>query len=140
MASATASAVMLTRRRTVAEGVRMCTGRAAPSRIGPMVTPPPEAVFNRLNEMFAASSEGMMSRFASVVRRESGNSLSRIAFDNAEIDDHYLTFMVRLPVYPEDVRALMDRLDRVSDPFDAQFTTVSGSVLVTTDFQPVSVA
>src|SRR5207248_2026455 len=61
-------------------------------------------------------------------------------YDDPEIDDHYLTFMVRLPVYPEDVRALMDRLDRVSDPFDAQFTTVSGSVLVTTDFQPVSVA
>ncbi len=38
LASATASAVMLTMRRTVAEGVRMCTGRAAPSRIGPMVT------------------------------------------------------------------------------------------------------
>ena len=41
LASATASAVMLTMRRTVADGVRMCTGRAAPSRIGPMVTPPP---------------------------------------------------------------------------------------------------
>ena len=32
---------MLTMRRTVADGVRMCTGFAQPSRIGPIVTPPP---------------------------------------------------------------------------------------------------
>ena len=32
LASATVSAVMLTMRRTVADGVRMCTGLAAPSR------------------------------------------------------------------------------------------------------------
>ncbi len=38
-ASTTVSAVMLTIRRTVADGVRMCTGFATPSRIGPSVTP-----------------------------------------------------------------------------------------------------
>ena len=42
LASTTVSAVMLTMRRTVADGVRMCTGCAAPSRIGPIVTPSPD--------------------------------------------------------------------------------------------------
>ena len=36
------SAVMFTMRRTVLVGVRMCTGRAAPSRIGPTVMPSPQ--------------------------------------------------------------------------------------------------
>lgn len=48
LASATVSAVMLTMRRTVAEGVRMCTGLAAPSNTGPIAMPPPAAVFSRL--------------------------------------------------------------------------------------------
>src|SRR6185295_2235568 len=47
LASTTVSAVMLTIRRTVAEGVRMCTGFATPSRIGPSVTPPPAATLSR---------------------------------------------------------------------------------------------
>ena len=47
-ASATVSAVMLTMRRTVADGVRMCTGLAAPSNTGPIAIPPPAAVFSRL--------------------------------------------------------------------------------------------
>jgi hypothetical protein len=47
-ASATVNAVMLMMRRTVAEGVRMCTGCAAPSSTGPIAMPPPAAVFNRL--------------------------------------------------------------------------------------------
>jgi hypothetical protein len=47
-ASATVSAVMLTMRRTVADGVRMCTGCAAPSSTGPIAMPPPAAVFSRL--------------------------------------------------------------------------------------------
>jgi hypothetical protein len=47
-ASATASAVMLTMRRTVTYGVRMCTGLAAPSRMGPMAMPLPAAVLSKL--------------------------------------------------------------------------------------------
>jgi hypothetical protein len=47
-ASSTVSAVMLTMRRTVADAVMMCTGRAAPSRIGPIVTLLPAAAFSRL--------------------------------------------------------------------------------------------
>lgn len=48
LASATVRAVMLTMRRTVADGVKMCTGKAAPSKTGPIAIPPPAAVFNRL--------------------------------------------------------------------------------------------
>ena len=47
-ASTTASAVMLTMRRTVDDGVRMCTGRAAPSRMPPTVMPLPAAMRSRL--------------------------------------------------------------------------------------------
>src|SRR3954463_11843176 len=47
-ASTTHSAVMLTMRRTVADGVRMCTGRAQPSSTGPMATPLPAAVLTTL--------------------------------------------------------------------------------------------
>ena len=65
---------MLTIRRTVALGVRMWTGFAAPSSMGPIVMPAPPTIFNRLNEMFAASSPGRISRFASPLRRERGNA------------------------------------------------------------------
>ena len=61
----------------------MCTGRAAPSRIGPMVTPPPAAVLSRLKEMLAASRVGMMSRFASPFSLVRGNTLSRISSESA---------------------------------------------------------
>ena len=47
-ASVTVSAVMLTMRRTVVDGVRMCTGAAAPNKIGPTATLLPAAVFSRL--------------------------------------------------------------------------------------------
>ena len=48
LASATVRAVMFTMRRTVADGVRMLTGLAAPSSTGPMAMPPPAAVLSRL--------------------------------------------------------------------------------------------
>jgi len=44
-ALAAASAVMLSTRRTVAAGVRMCTVPAEPMRMGPTVTPPLAVVF-----------------------------------------------------------------------------------------------
>ncbi len=47
-ASTTVSAVMLTMRRTVAVGVMTCTGRAAPSRTGPMVMPSAPVILSRL--------------------------------------------------------------------------------------------
>src|SRR5690606_12028595 len=58
LASITVQAVMLTMRRTVADAVRMCTGRAAPSRTGPIATLCPAAVLRRLYAMLAASIPG----------------------------------------------------------------------------------
>src|SRR5262245_1909412 len=82
-ASTAASAVMFTMRRALAVGVRMCTALAAPSRIGPTVMPSPPATFRMLNAILAASTFGMMRRLASVLRREPGNTLSRIGFESA---------------------------------------------------------
>jgi hypothetical protein len=48
LASATVRAVIFTMRRTVALGVKMWTGLAAPRRTGPMAILPPAAVFKRL--------------------------------------------------------------------------------------------
>jgi len=47
-ASTTAKAVIFTIRRTVADGVKMCTGLAQPSKIGPIATPLPAVTFKRL--------------------------------------------------------------------------------------------
>ena len=47
-ASITHSAVMLTMRRTVADGVRMCAGLAQPSSTGPIAMPLPAVVLSRL--------------------------------------------------------------------------------------------
>src|SRR6185437_8242837 len=82
-ASTTASAVMLMMRRTVAVGVRMCTGFAAPRRMGPTVMPQPPTVFSRLKEMFAASSVGMTRRFASPFRRDCGKAAWRTSSESA---------------------------------------------------------
>jgi hypothetical protein len=59
-------------------------------------------------------------------------------YDDPEIDDHYLTFMVRLPDYPDDVRSFIERLDRVSDGYGDRLTNLSGWLLVTTDFRPIA--
>ena len=63
---------MLTTRRTVADGARMCAGKAAPSRIGPTVTPWPPVTFSTLNRMFAASMFGSTSRLAAPLSVLSG--------------------------------------------------------------------
>src|SRR5262245_56112772 len=76
LASATVTAVMLTSRRTVADGVRMCTGLPAPNRTGPIAIPPPAACFNKLYAMLALSMFGSTSRLASPLSVERGiNSL-----------------------------------------------------------------
>src|SRR5258706_7096815 len=82
-ASTTVRAVMLMMRRTVAVGVRMCTGRAAPRRIGPTVMPAPPTTLSKLNEMLAASSVGMMRRLASPFSRVLGNALARTSSESA---------------------------------------------------------
>jgi hypothetical protein len=48
LASTTVTAVILTMRRTVAAGVRMCAGAAQPSRMGPMATLWPAADLSKL--------------------------------------------------------------------------------------------
>lgn len=48
LAITTVKAVMFTMRHTVADGVRMFTGAAQPSSMGPMATLLPAAVFSRL--------------------------------------------------------------------------------------------
>ncbi len=78
-----AIAVMLTTRRTVADEVRMCTGRAAPSRIGPMVTPFPAVALSTLKRMFAASRLGITSMFAEPLRVVCGRNDVRISSDSA---------------------------------------------------------
>ena len=49
-----------------------------------------------------------------------------------EIHDRCLTVCVRLPVYSPDV---MDRIDRVSRPFDDALEQTTGDLLLTTDFR-----
>ena len=53
-------------------------------------------------------------------------------YDDPEIDDHYLTFWVRLPAYDE---AFMERLDKVSRTADDPLATSTGYVLITSDFR-----
>ena len=74
---------MLTIRRTVADGVRMCTGALAPSRMGPIVTPWPPVIFSTLNRMLAASRFGQISTLAAPLSVESGSSVSRSSSLNA---------------------------------------------------------
>src|SRR5690606_8115197 len=77
LTSVTAQAVMLTLRRIVAEGVWMCTGRAAPSSTGPMVTLLPAVDLSRLYAMLAASMLGSTSRLASPSRVLTGKKRLR---------------------------------------------------------------
>jgi hypothetical protein len=66
---------MLMMRRTVAVAVRICTGLAEPSSMGPMVMPSPAAVLSRLKAMLAASRVGKISRLASVLHLGVGEDL-----------------------------------------------------------------
>src|SRR5215472_5026387 len=75
-ASTTARAVMLRMPRTVAVCVRMCADFAVPRRMGPTVMPPPAATRKRLYAMLPASRLGIINRFASAVRAESGKTRS----------------------------------------------------------------
>ena len=74
---------MLTTRRIVDDGVRMCAGRAAPSSTGPTVTPWPLVTFSTLNRMLAASRFGRMRTFASPRNALTGRKRSRISCDSA---------------------------------------------------------
>ena|SRR5438128_7110355 len=53
-------------------------------------------------------------------------------YRDPEIDDRYLSLNVRLVGYDD---RTMERIDRVSEPFDEQLCNASGYLLVTTDFR-----
>ena len=64
------------------EGVTMCTGFDAPSRIGLTATPD-DVAFKRLKAMLALSRLGMISRLAAPCSREFGKISSRMNGDSA---------------------------------------------------------
>ena len=68
------------------------------------------------------------------VREEFGKDaqLTLRLYRDPEIDDRYLSLNVRLLGYDD---RTMERIDRVSEPFDEQLCDVSGYLLVTTDFR-----
>jgi len=60
--------------RAVTDGVSTCAGSAVPSSIGPICRPS-AAVFSRLNETLAVSSDGQTTRLAASLSRERGKTL-----------------------------------------------------------------
>jgi len=46
---------------------------------------------------------------------------------------HHLTLYVRLPVYET---TILERMDRVIEPFNDELSTASGFLLITTDLRP----
>ena len=68
------------------------------------------------------------------VREEFGKNaqLTLRLYRDPEIDDRYLSLNVRLLGYDD---RTMERIDRVSEPFDEQLCDASGYLLVTTDFR-----
>jgi hypothetical protein len=68
-------------------------------------------------------------------RREFGKEaeLTLRVYHDPEIDDHYLSLYVRLPVYDD---TTMERLDGVTQDFDDELCRTSGYLLLTTDFRP----
>jgi hypothetical protein len=68
-------------------------------------------------------------------RREFGEEAELIltVYRDLEIDDRHLTLNVRLKSYGD---LMVERMDRVTQPFEEQLCKASGYLLVTTDFQP----
>jgi hypothetical protein len=69
-------------------------------------------------------------------RREFGQDaeLRLEVYRDPEIEDRHLTLYVRLPTYGNN--AIIERLDRVTQPFEDELCSASGYLLVTTDFRP----
>jgi hypothetical protein len=68
-------------------------------------------------------------------RREFGQDAELIleVYCDPEIDDRHLTLYVRLPAYENNT--IIERMDRVTQPFEDQLCSASGYLLVTTDFR-----
>ena len=97
--------------------------------------PRPERVAAYLAEHPALSE--IVTGMAHALIREFENEPSQIildVYDDPEIDDHNLQYIVRLPKYG---RSLMPRLDRVSEPFFELMIRAGEGVLVTTDHRPM---
>jgi hypothetical protein len=74
---------------------------------------------------------------AAALVEEFGNERSEIElalYQDPEIDDRYLTFYVRIPIYDD---TLMPRLEAVSERFDDRRSRGDGWVLITTDHEPI---
>jgi len=80
----------------------------------------------------------IVSEMAPAILREFAGEPSEVVLDvyeDPEIDDYrYLVYYVRLPDY--DV-SIMDRLDRVAEPFEARTGESGEWVLITTDYHPM---
>src|SRR5438128_8577891 len=74
-------------------------------------------------------------RVCEQARREFGSEAELLltVYKDPEIDDRHLTLYVRLPIY--DVSTINGRMDRVTEPFEEELCSVSGFLLVTTDFR-----
>jgi hypothetical protein len=55
-------------------------------------------------------------------------------YRDPEIDDSHLALYIRLPAYEKNT--IIARMDRVTQPFEDELCSVSGYLLVTTDFRP----
>jgi hypothetical protein len=53
-------------------------------------------------------------------------------YKDPEVQDRYLTLFVRQQQYPSD---FMDRIEAVAEPFRAHLDSLSGHLLITTDFR-----
>jgi hypothetical protein len=79
----------------------------------------------------------IVSKFGVALADEFKHDCARIELDVQEddyIDEQDLVFNVRVATYDE---SLMQRIDRVSDPFDDVLSRASGWVVATTDYGPV---
>ena len=72
-------------------------------------------------------------------RREFGQEveLTLKVYRDPEINDRYLTLYVRLAAYDD---TTISRMDGVTQDFDEELCSVSGYLLLTTDFRPPQVS
>ncbi len=61
------------------------------------------------------------------------SELSLEMYHDPEIEDHYLVLYVRQQPYDDKI---MERINNIWAPFEAQLSAASGYLLVTTDFRP----
>lgn len=100
-----------------------------------IVAPRPDAV----NEYVRAHLElaDLVRDMAAALVEEFRGERSQIELDlyqDPEIDDRYLTLIVRLPEYDD---SLMPRIKAVTRPFDDRRAKTDGWILITSDYEPI---